>query len=72
MAKPEAQTRSELIEKQLAHAGWSKSRRSIIEELLLTSVPKSDLTENNTECRTVSHGILKPIFRPAYSSGKQN
>jgi type I restriction enzyme R subunit len=31
----EAQTRTELIDSQLAHAGWSHNRRSLIEEFLL-------------------------------------
>lgn len=38
----EKTTRSELIDSQLAHAGWSKSRRSLIEEFVLsTSSPDS-------------------------------
>lgn len=38
----EKTTRSELIDSQLAHAGWSKSRRCLIEEFVLsTSSPDS-------------------------------
>lgn len=38
----EKTTRSELIDSQLAHAGWSKSRRSLVEEFVLsTSSPDS-------------------------------
>jgi len=33
----EAITRAHLIDAQLAHAGWSKSRRSLIEEFVLTA-----------------------------------
>jgi len=43
MTKSEAHTRSELIDTQLAHAGWSKNRRSLVEEFLLkVSEPESD------------------------------
>lgn len=31
----EAQTRAQLIDSQLAHAGWSQSRRTLVEEFLL-------------------------------------
>ena len=40
MAPPtsnEAITRAQLIDAQLAHAGWSKSRRSLIEEFILSA-----------------------------------
>ena len=40
MAPPtsnEATTRAQLIDAQLAHAGWSKSRRSLIEEFILSA-----------------------------------
>lgn len=33
--RDEAQTRTEIIDSQLAHAGWSRSRRTLIEEFLL-------------------------------------
>lgn len=39
MATPtssEATTRAQLVDAQLAHAGWNKSRRSLIEEFVLT------------------------------------
>lgn len=40
--KSEGQTRTDLIDSQLAHAGWSNSRRTLIEEFLLkTSEPES-------------------------------
>ncbi|QIR94362.1 DEAD/DEAH box helicase [Vibrio alginolyticus] len=43
MTKSEAQTRTELIDYQLAHAGWSSSRRTLIEEFLLkSSEPESN------------------------------
>lgn len=35
MTKTEAQTRIELIDAQLARAGWSKNRRSMVEEFVL-------------------------------------
>jgi type I restriction enzyme R subunit len=31
----EARTRSEIIDSQLAHAGWSRNRRTLVEEFLL-------------------------------------
>lgn len=40
MATPtssEANTRAQLVDTQLAHAGWNKSRRSLIEEFFLTA-----------------------------------
>ena len=40
MATPtsnEATTRAQLVDAQLAHAGWNKSRRSLIEEFVLTA-----------------------------------
>ncbi|MGM9482056.1 type I restriction endonuclease subunit R [Roseateles sp. NT4] len=33
----EATTRAQLVDAQLAHAGWSKTRRSLIEEFVLTA-----------------------------------
>lgn len=38
----EAQTRTEVIDSQLAHAGWTHSRRTLLEEFLLrTAEPDS-------------------------------
>jgi type I restriction enzyme R subunit len=36
-ASNEAITRAQLVDAQLAHAGWNKSRRSLIEEFVLTA-----------------------------------
>ncbi|KFK96609.1 MULTISPECIES: DEAD/DEAH box helicase family protein [unclassified Serratia (in: enterobacteria)] len=45
-SRDEAQTRTEIIDSHLAHAGWSRSRRTIIEEFLLkTTEPGS--TDND-------------------------
>jgi type I restriction enzyme R subunit len=33
--RSEASTRTELIDAQLARAGWSKSRRTLVEEMIL-------------------------------------
>lgn len=33
----EATTRAQLVDAQLAHAGWNKSRRSLIEEFVLSA-----------------------------------
>ena len=33
----EATTRAQLVDAQLAHAGWNKSRRSLVEEFVLTA-----------------------------------
>jgi len=34
-SRDEAQTRTEVIDSQLAHAGWSRNRRTLVEEFLL-------------------------------------
>ena len=34
-SRDEAQTRTEIIDSQLAHAGWSRNRRTLVEEFLL-------------------------------------
>lgn len=41
-SRNEAQTRTEIIDSQLAHAGWSRNRRTLVEEFLLkTAEPDS-------------------------------
>ena len=34
-SRNEAQTRAQVTDSQLAHAGWSQSRRTLVEEFLL-------------------------------------
>ena len=42
LSRNEAQTRTEVIDAQLAHAGWSRNRRTLLEEFLLkTGEPDS-------------------------------
>ncbi|MCY0966878.1 DEAD/DEAH box helicase family protein [Parathalassolituus penaei] len=41
-SRDEAQTRNHIIDSQLAHAGWSRSRRTLVEEFLLkTAEPEN-------------------------------
>ncbi|MGL5524273.1 MAG: DEAD/DEAH box helicase family protein [Aeromonas veronii] len=44
-SRDEAQTRTEIIDSQLAHAGWLRSRRTLIEEFLLKTT-KLESTDN--------------------------
>lgn len=42
LGRNEAKTRTEIIDSQLAHAGWSQSRRTLVEEFLLKEAGEPD------------------------------
>lgn len=48
----EASTRTELIDTQLAHAGWSKSRRTLIAEVLLQAAESDDTYQQGEDRHT--------------------
>lgn len=46
-SRNEEQTRVEIIDSQLAHAGWSRNRRTLVEEFLLQAAELEDAYHNN-------------------------
>lgn len=46
--RDEAQTRTEIIDSQLAYAGWSRNRRTLVEEFLL-QIAESESTYGNEQ-----------------------
>ena len=51
----EASTRAALIDTQLARAGWSKSRRNLVEEVVLVATePTSSWDQGNCQGRALA------------------
>ncbi len=61
MSKTEAQTRSTLIDIQLAHAGWTKNRYSLVEEF---SLDVSVANENNISEQFADYVLLGSDGKP--------